>query len=191
MKDKIKNIFKESVKANESFIVDNAEIVERAALAIAGAFKSGHKLLLAGNGGSAGDAQHISGEFLNRFLKERPPLPGIALTTDSSTITAIGNDYSFDEIFSKQVKALGNEGDIFFGISTSGGSKNIILAVEEARAKGMMTIGLLGRDGGVLRELVDLAIIVPVRHTPRIQEVHIIIEHTICELVDDILFPDM
>ncbi|PJA24059.1 MAG: phosphoheptose isomerase [Alphaproteobacteria bacterium CG_4_10_14_0_2_um_filter_63_37] len=146
------------------------------------------KILICGNGGSAADAQHFSGELLNRFQIERPPLPGIALTTDSSTLTAIGNDYSFDEIFSKQVEALGRRGDVLFGISTSGNSGNVLRAIERGRELGMKIIGLLGRDGGKIAPLCDVAIVVPSNSTPRVQENHILIVHILCELIDERLF---
>ena len=146
------------------------------------------KILICGNGGSAADAQHFSGELLNRFQIERPPLPGNALTTDSSTLTAIGNDYSFDEIFSKQVEALGRRGDVLFGISTSGNSGNVLRAIERGRELGMKIIGLLGRDGGKIAPLCDVAIVVPSNSTPRVQENHILIVHILCELIDERLF---
>ena len=155
---------------------------------IAFAFTSDRKLMICGNGGSAADAQHITAEFINRFMLERPPLPAIALTTDTSIITSIGNDYSFDEVFSKQVKALGVEGDILLGISTSGNSGNVIEAVKVARDRGIYTVGLTGGEGGKLESLVDMAMVVKSNVTARIQETHIFVGHIICQLVDYILF---
>ncbi|MCX7990749.1 MAG: D-sedoheptulose 7-phosphate isomerase [Proteobacteria bacterium] len=147
-------------------------------------FKRGNKLLVCGNGGSSADAQHISAEFVNRFRIERKPLPAIALTTDTSIITSIGNDYSFNEIFSKQVLALGKEGDVLLGISTSGRSKNVINALKTARELGLTTIGLSGDYADEMGKLCDHYIYVPSKNTPRIQEAHLLIEHTICELID-------
>lgn len=163
--------------------------IEAAARTIADAVRAGNKLLLFGNGGSAADAQHVAAEFVNRFLVERPPLAAIALTTDSSVITSVANDYSFDELFSKQVRALGKPGDVALGISTSGSSRNVLLAFEAARRIGMKTIALT-RAGGALAEGADVALAVPSSFTPRIQEGHIAILHIVCELVDDILFPE-
>jgi len=147
-------------------------------------FKKGNKLLICGNGGSASDAQHMSAEFVNRFKIERKPLPAIALTTDTSIITSIGNDYSFNEIFSKQVIALGKEGDILLGISTSGKSKNVVNALKVAKEMGLITIGLSGDYAEDMGKTCDYYIYVPSKNTPRIQEAHLLIEHTICELID-------
>ncbi|MFA6149323.1 MAG: D-sedoheptulose 7-phosphate isomerase [bacterium] len=166
-----------------------AEIVS-AATAIAEAFKAGGKLLLFGNGGSAADAQHIAAEFMNRFLIERPPLPAIALTTDTSVLTCIANDYAFDEIFSKQVKALGKKGDVALGITTSGSSGNVLKALRAAKKLGMTTIALTG-EGGKAASLSDIPLQVPSRSTPRIQEAHIAVGHILCDLVDTILFKDV
>ena len=155
---------------------------------MAATLKSGNKIMLFGNGGSAADAQHIAAEFVNRYALERPPLPALALTTDTSVITSIGNDYSFDEIFSKQVKALGMEGDVLLGISTSGNSTNILAAVKDARSRGMYTAGFSGGDGGKLANLVDLPFVAKSRVTARIQEAHILAGHILCHLVDYIVF---
>lgn len=152
-------------------------------------FKSGNKILIAGNGGSAGDAQHIAAEFVSRFFYDRPGLPAIALTTDTSMLTAIGNDYGFERLFSRQVQAQGKEGDVFIGISTSGNSKNIIEAVHEAKKHGLATVALCG-EGGILSSLVDVALDVPSMSTPHIQECHIVIAHIICGLVEELIFPD-
>ena len=149
--------------------------------------RSGGKLMICGNGGSAADSQHIASELTGRFLKDRKPLAGLALSTDSSAITCIGNDYSFDEVFARQVAGLGRCEDVLMGISTSGNSRNVIRAVEEAKARGILTIGLLGRDGGKLALMCDLAIIVPNQVTARIQEAHILIGHTICGDIERLL----
>jgi len=161
-----------------------------AAAAIAEAFKAGRKLLLFGNGGSAADAQHIAAEFMNRFLIERPPLPAIALTTDTSILTSIANDYAFDEIFSKQVKALGKKGDVALGITTSGSSGNVLKALRAAKKMGITTIALTG-EGGKAASLADIALQIPSRSTPRIQEAHIAVGHILCDLIDTILFKDV
>ncbi|MBN2124160.1 MAG: SIS domain-containing protein [Deltaproteobacteria bacterium] len=155
---------------------------------VALAFTSDRKLMICGNGGSAADAQHIAAEFVNRFLLERPPLPALALTTDTSVLTSIGNDYSFDEVFSKQIKAIGTEGDVLLAISTSGNSANLLSAARIARRRGIYTAGLLGGDGGKLKALVDMPMVVRTNNTPRVQETHIFAGHLICQLVDYILF---
>jgi len=152
------------------------------------ALRNGSKILLCGNGGSAADAQHWAGELVSRFYFDRPALPAIALTTDSSILTAIGNDYGYDQVFSRQVQAIGTKGDILFAISTSGGSRNIIAAVREAKAKAISTIGFTGSKGGELVELVDLCIKAPSASTPDIQLVHEAVGHTICMLVEKELF---
>ena len=190
MKNIIEKALHDSIKVKEDFIGENVTNLIFLAEKIASAFTSDCKLMLCGNGGSAADAQHIAAEFINRFMLERPPLPAIALTTDTSIITSIGNDYSFDEVFSKQIKALGRKDDIALGISTSGNSKNVILAVETARDMGLYTVGLTGCGGGELARCCDLALIVDSRATPRIQETHITAGHILCELVDRILFPE-
>ncbi len=145
------------------------------------------KILFCGNGGSAADSQHLAAEFTGRFIKDRKPLPGLALSTDSSALTCIGNDYSFDDVFLRQVQALGKEGDCLIGISTSGNSENVLRAFAAAKELGIKTIGLLGRDGGKLAPLSDVAIIVPSDVTARIQEAHILIGHTICGGVEQAL----
>lgn len=149
------------------------------------ALKNGHKILLCGNGGSAADAQHIAAELSGRYKSERRGLPGIALTTDTSVLTAVGNDFGFDRIYDRQVEALAREGDVLIGISTSGHSKNVVRALSLARNMGCRTIGLSGRDGGVMSEFCDINIIVPSDDTPRIQEMHIMIGHIICQAIDD------
>ncbi len=188
MKDIVTKSYKESVHSKEAFFKQNIQLVIRCAELIADTFKAGNKLLICGNGGSAADAQHLSAEFVNRFVIERPPLPAVALSTDTSIITSIGNDYTFDQIFSKQIKAIGKEGDILLAISTSGDSKNVILAVKVARDMGIKTIGLAGKSGGKMAKMVDILLNVDSDITARIQEVHITAGHIICELVDHILF---
>lgn len=150
--------------------------------------KNKGKILICGNGGSAADSQHMAAELAGRYLMNREPLPAIALSTDTSILTAIGNDFGFDQVFVKQVKALGNKGDILIGISTSGNSANVIEAMKIAKNKGMKNITLLGRDGGKMKALADINLIVPSSHTPRIQEAHGLIIHIICELVEKGLF---
>ena len=184
----IEKILRDSIRVKEKFIRDNAAQIILFSGIIARALTKDRKLMLCGNGGSAADAQHITAEFVNRFILERPPLPAISLTTDTSVITSIGNDYSFDEIFSKQVKAIGMEGDILLAISTSGNSPNIISAVEAAKDLNIYTVGLTGGDGGKLKGIADMALVVKDKSTPRIQETHIIAGHIVCELVDYILF---
>lgn len=151
-------------------------------------FKSGGKLLVMGNGGSAADAQHFVAEIVGRFKMERRGLPAVALSTDTSILTAIGNDYGFDRVFHRQVEALALPGDLVVGISTSGNSPNVLQALELAREKGCRTVGLLGKDGGSIRALCDLALIVPTDDTPRVQECHITIIHIVCDLLEKTLF---
>lgn len=184
----INEILRNSVKTKEDFIRENIPNIIFFAEKITQSFTSDRKLMLCGNGGSAADAQHIAAEFVNRFILERPPLPAIALTTDTSIITSVGNDYSFDEVFSKQVKAIGMEGDILLAISTSGNSANVLSAVEAAKNQGIFTVGLTGGDGGKLATLVELALMVKSDSPPRIQETHILVGHIICQLVDYLLF---
>jgi D-sedoheptulose 7-phosphate isomerase len=184
----IEKALRESVKAKEDFVKENTRSLILIAEKVASAFTSDRKLLICGNGGSAADAQHIAAEFVNRFMLERPPLPAIALTTDTSIITSIGNDYSFEDIFSKQIKAIGMEGDVLLAISTSGNSPNVISAAKTARGQGIYTVAFTGGDGGRLGSLVDMALVVRSNSTARIQETHIFAGHLICQLVDHILF---
>lgn len=188
MDERIEKALEDSVRVKQAFVRKNAERLIQLADQVTRAFTSDRKLLLCGNGGSAADAQHIAAEFVNRFMLERPPLPAVALTTDTSVLTSIGNDYSFDEVFSKQIKAIGMEGDVLLGISTSGNSKNVIEAVKAAREQGIYTAGLLGGDGGGLRTEVELSLIAESRVTARVQEAHIFAGHLLCQLVDDMLF---
>ncbi len=188
MIDLVQGWFSESAKAQERLVEAQGQTILAAAELIADAFSAGRKLLILGNGGSAADAQHLAAEFVNRFRIERPPLPAMALTTDTSVITSIANDYSFDDIFVKQIKALAKAGDVVLAISTSGRSLNVLNAVREAAARGARTVALTGKDGGLLAAEGELAIVVPAESTPIIQECHLIVEHLICELVDAILF---
>ncbi len=184
----ITEILNESLRVKRAAVEANRERILKGAEMLAGCIRAGRKVLLFGNGGSAADAQHIAAEFVNRFRIERPPLAALALTTDSSILTSIGNDYHFDEVFEKQVRALGQEGDVAWGISTSGNSPNVVKGIEAARAKGLAAIGMTGR-GGRLAASADLAFTVDSATTARIQEVHITIGHILCELVDRHLFP--
>ncbi|MFQ5586146.1 MAG: D-sedoheptulose 7-phosphate isomerase [Thermodesulfobacteriota bacterium] len=188
MKNIITTSYRNSLKVKEAFFMKNAALLAAAAEAIADAFTAGGKLLIIGNGGSAADAQHIAAEFVNRFVIERPPLPAVALTTDTSVLTSIGNDYSYDQTFSKQVKALGREGDVLLAISTSGNSPNVIKALQIASKGGLKVIGLTGKDGGKMAKKSDLLLNVESDSTARIQETHITAAHILCELVDHLLF---
>jgi D-sedoheptulose 7-phosphate isomerase len=193
MHDYIVNVFKESNRVKDIFLNENLGKIAQVVEVVTAALKAGHKILLFGNGGSAADAQHIAGEFVNRFLIERPPLPAIALTTDTSVMTSISNDYDFSDVFSKQIRAIGQAGDIAWGMSTSGSSPNCVKAFEAAKKVGMITIGLTGKDGGEIARMVDYSLNVSSGNTPRIQEAHITASHVICELVDVKLFqkPDL
>ena len=165
--------------------------IARAGEALASALKSGHKALACGNGGSAADSQHFAAELVGRFERERPGLPAIALTTDSSALTAIANDYDFDRVFSKQVEALGNAGDVLLAISTSGNSKNVVEAMKAAQARGLVVIALTGRDGGAMGRMVrpnDFHLNVAHPRTMRVQEIHLLVVHCLCEVVDNVIF---
>jgi len=185
---KICDIFNQSIDTKKLFIDTHSDKVAQAVQLSVAAFKNGNKILFFGNGGSATDASHLAAEFVNRFKIERPGLPAIALATDMAVITSISNDYEFSEIFSRQIKALGAEGDLAFAISTSGNSANVLKGSIAAKEKGMKIIALTGGTGGRLAPLADLAFIVPSTNTARIQETHITLGHTICELVDEILY---
>ncbi|MDY6084338.1 MAG: D-sedoheptulose 7-phosphate isomerase [Dialister sp.] len=159
-------------------------VIEMAALCVA-ALRRGNKILLCGNGGSAADAQHIAAELVGRFHNERKSLPAIALTTDSSILTSVANDYSFEDVFSRQVEGLGTAGDVFWGISTSGNSLNVVKAARLAREKGLTVIASLGRGGGQMKALCDACVIIPSESTPRTQEMHILCAHSICQIIDE------
>jgi D-sedoheptulose 7-phosphate isomerase len=188
MVDEIKRQLNEHIDAVNMVAGQLTEPIAECARMLVDALKGGHKLLIMGNGGSAADAQHFAAEMVGRFLMERKALPAIALTTDTSILTAVGNDYGFDEIFTRQVEALANPGDILIGISTSGNSLNIKRALETGQRIGVKTIGLLGRDGGEIRPIVDFNLTVPNFETPRIQEAHLIIIHILCDLIEKGLF---
>lgn len=188
----IKNQIEATIRVKQTiFANDNTiRLIEEVSKQAVEIYKRGNKVILAGNGGSAADAQHLAGEFVSRFFFDRPGLPAIALTTDTSIMTAIGNDYGYECLFSRQVQANGVKGDMFIGISTSGNSPNILMAMEECRKKGIITVGLTGQSGGKMEELCDHCFRVPSEETPRIQEAHIMIGHIICSIVEAELFGD-
>ncbi len=184
----IKRSILESIEAKMELTHNDDLIsnISKAATEINTAFSRGNKIMVSGNGGSAADAQHFVAELVGQFsIKGRVCLPAVALTTNASIITAVSNDFSFEEIFSRQVEGLGHSGDVFFGISTSGNSENIVRACNAAKQKGMFTIGLLGKDGGKMRDIVDLSLIVPGQQTSFIQEAHIMVIHTLCYAIDE------
>lgn len=187
MKKKIKELLKESVDVKNKLIECQLDEIEKLALAMLKTIKSGHKILLFGNGGSASDSLHIAAELVGRFKKERKALPAIALTANIATLTALGNDYDFDYIFERQVEAFGNKGDMAIGISTSGSSKNVVRGILKASKMGLKTAALTGNKKGDLFKLADLCVRVPSENTPRIQEAHIAIGHIVCELIEDAL----
>ncbi|EMD0257307.1 D-sedoheptulose 7-phosphate isomerase [Campylobacter jejuni] len=186
----IKEHFRESILVKEQILKDKnlITLIKNASLEVIKAYKNGNKTLLAGNGGSAADAQHIAGEFVSRFYFDRPGIASIALSTDTSILTAISNDYGYENLFARQVQAQGVKGDVFIGISTSGNSKNILKALELCKQKGIISIGLSGASGGAMNELCNYCIKVPSTCTPRIQEAHILIGHIICAIVEEELF---
>ncbi|GLH69652.1 phosphoheptose isomerase 1 [Geothrix rubra] len=184
MKQSLLQQVQAAIDLKRAFFDAELDHILRQADDMAERLRRGCRILVCGNGGSAADAQHLAAELSGRYLKERRALAGIALTTDTSALTAIGNDYGFEQIFSRQVEAIGRPGDLLIGISTSGNSPNVILAVEAAKALGMRTLGLLGRDGGKLKALVDDALVVPSPVTARIQEVHQMTYHFWCEALD-------
>jgi D-sedoheptulose 7-phosphate isomerase len=180
----------ESIRLKSQFAQEQGRQVVAAAQMLADVLKGGGKLLLFGNGGSAADAQHLAAEFVNRFRIERPPLAALALTTDTSIITAVANDYDFREVFAKQVRALGRAGDLAWGLSTSGVSANVVEGLKAARELGLRTLAFSGGDGGPVAAQAEVALVVASQDTPRIQEVHITIGHALCDLVDYLLFPE-
>jgi D-sedoheptulose 7-phosphate isomerase len=188
MESEIISRFTESGRLKEEFLKENLRTLRAVIAVLAQRLEAGNKILLFGNGGSAADAQHIAAEFVNRFTMERPPLPAISLTTDVSVLTSISNDYSFSEVFAKQLKAIGRTGDVAIGISTSGNSANVVRAFEVAKEIGIITIALTGNNGGTIAEMADHSLVVPSNNTPRIQEVHITVGHVICEMVEHLLF---
>ncbi|WP_249344410.1 D-sedoheptulose 7-phosphate isomerase [Marinomonas sp. CT5] len=190
MNNFIASQIEDSVRVKQG-ILESQEImgtVEEACQVCLKAYQNGGKLLIAGNGGSAADAQHIAGELISRFYFDRPALPGIALTTDTSIITAIGNDYGYENLFSRQIEGNGKAGDVFLGISTSGNSPNILKGIEAAKDMGITTIGLTGQTGGKMADQCDLCIKIPSTSTPRVQESHIIIGHIICAYIEQVIF---
>jgi D-sedoheptulose 7-phosphate isomerase len=174
----------EGARAHERMAAERAGVVAEVAARIVASISAGGTVLICGNGGSAAESQHIAAEFTGRFLVNRRPLPALALTTDTSALTAIGNDYGFDLVFARQVEAIGRRGDVLIGISTSGASANVIAAVEAARARGIVTVAVTGGDGGALGRLADVHVNVPLASTPRVQEVQLSVLHVICELVE-------
>ena len=186
----ISNQVKESYETKKA-ILENKELmdlIQEVSKKTIEIYKNGNKTLIAGNGGSAADSQHIAGEFVSKFYFDRPGLASIALTTDTSIITAIGNDYGYEKLFSRQIQANGNKGDLFIGISTSGNSKNIIESLKECKDKGIITVGLTGLKGGQMADICDYCIKIPSNETPRVQESHILIGHIICAVVEEELF---
>jgi len=188
MQDILRQSLENSIKAKEDFVSSQEQNLLLLVDLLVASFKGGGKLLIFGNGGSAADAQHLAAEFVNRFLIDRKPLPALALTTDSSILTSIGNDFSYDDIFSKQIHALGKKEDVALGISTSGNSPNVVNAIKAAREIGMHTAVLTGGNGGKLASEAELVLNVPSDKTPHIQETHIWIEHMLCWLVDERMF---
>lgn len=191
MQNRIQHMFQASIDTKQQALQALPGAIEQASLLMVNALLSDNKILSCGNGGSAGDAQHFSSEMLNRFERERPSLPALALTTDSSTITSIANDYSYEEVFSKQIRALGQQGDILLAISTSGNSANVVQAIHAAHDRNMKVIALTGREGGCMAPLLqpdDVEIRVPSSVTARIQEVHLLVIHCLCDLIDRQLF---
>lgn len=190
MKQYIKDQIKKSYETKQD-IYNNEELlnkIEDVAKRCVALYKTDKKTILAGNGGSAADAQHIAAELVGRYGFDRPSIPSLALTTDTSNLTAIGNDYGYDQVFSRQLEGMGQDGDIFIGISTSGNSVNIIKAFESAKKKGITTVALTGRDGGEMAKIADVALVVPSTSTPRIQESHILIGHIICDIIEKKIF---
>ena len=188
MQDVIARALEQNQKTVGNFVTENSSNLIRCAEFVCNAFRNSGKLMICGNGGSAADAQHIAAEFVNRFQIDRSPLPALALTTDTSIITSVANDNSFDAIFSRQIEALGAKGDVLLAISTSGKSRNILSAIDIAKRRGVYTIGLMGGGGGEMLRSVELALVVKSNQTPRVQEAHILAGHIICELAEHMLF---
>ena len=185
MEKRLEEIFEESVRVKRAALDQNRKSLLAAVKMMAGAMAKGRKVIFFGNGGSAADSQHIAAEFIGRFQKERKALAAVALTTDTSILTALGNDYGFDIVFSRQIEGIGQKGDVAFGLSTSGNSKNVIEGIKKARTLGLKTISLTGCKGGKLAKLTDISLVVPSANTARIQESHICMAHALCELVEN------
>ena len=192
MKDYIKEQIRKSYETKQNIYEDNdlLDKITDVAKRCVELYKTDKKTILAGNGGSAADAQHIAAELVGRYGFDRPSIPSLALTTDTSNLTAIGNDYGYDKVFSRQLEGMGQSGDIFIGISTSGNSQNLINAFEVAKKKGILSIALVGKDGGKMAKMADIALVVPSDSTPRIQESHILIGHIICDIIEKEIFGD-
>lgn len=188
--DLVGRLVRESIEVKTAFFEANTPAIAEAAQSVAAALRQGRKVLLFGNGGSAADAQHIAAEFVGRFIPDRVALPAIALTADTCAITALGNDYGYQTVFSRQIEALGNAGDVAIGISTSGNSPNVVEGLKTARAKGLVTVGFTGQTGGKMIGQADILFRVPSINTPRIQETHITLGHILCELADRDMFPE-
>jgi len=188
LRESLHEIFRASSQVRDSFLVANTDTLEKVVRSLAAAMAMGNKLLTFGNGGSAADAQHIAAEFVNRYMIDRPPLPAMALTTDTSVLTAIGNDFHFQDIFEKQIKALGKKGDVALGISTSGRSTNVLRGLKASQSLGLVTVGLGGPLDSPMREFCHYYLGVEGGPTPRIQETHLLVAHCIVELVDRVLF---
>ncbi len=186
--DRVREALRESIEAKEALTDEDHKLILEMAYTMVEALSQGNKIIWMGNGGSAADAQHLSAELVSRFYKERDGLPSLALHANTSVLTAIGNDYGFDHVFERQIEALARPGDVVVGISTSGNSPNVLLAIEKARDMGCLTIGLTGASGGRMADTVDLCLKVPSDDTPRIQEAHITVGHIICEIVESIVF---
>lgn len=189
--DHAERMLRESARIKLTIADTEGPKIAKVATRVAECFRAGRKVLLLGNGGSASDAQHIAAEWTGRLISDRPPLPAIALTSNTSDLTAIGNDYGFDEIFARLIGAHGIQGDVLLAISTSGNSRNVLAAVEEAQRKGIFVVGFTGKGGGKLSEMADISFTVPSKETGRIQECHIALLHAICEIVDYSLFPEL
>ncbi|MCK4282976.1 MAG: D-sedoheptulose 7-phosphate isomerase [Candidatus Brocadiae bacterium] len=187
MKERIKAILRETISVHEG-LIELGPLIEKVGRSLAEVFAAGGSVYVMGNGGSAADAQHLAGEMVGRFLMERAPLPCHALTTDTSVLTAVANDYGFDSVFARQVDAFARQGDAVIGISTTGNSANVNAGVEQAKKRGALTVGLTGGSGGRLAEICDVAIVVPVNQTPRVQEAHGTIIHILCDLVEQAMF---
>ena len=192
MKSRINNCIKDSVENYKLILQDDVlqEYIQKIIIASVDAFKADKKMLLCGNGGSASDAQHIAAELSGRFYTDRPPLYAEALHVNSSYMTAVANDYGYEATYARMIEAAGRKGDILIGISTSGNSPNVVMAMQKAKEIGMLTVGFTGENGGKMKEICDIMICVPSDDTPRIQEAHILIGHIICQLIEEKMFPN-